>query len=106
MGTHFPKNGAPIFRWIGIAFPTDGTPFRGMSTALPRARDPLLLIDGTPFTKGWGPLYGGMGYPFPEGWEPLCLWMATAEYEHFQRERYPHAVVAPMRRAAERLPDP
>ena len=42
-GTSFPKDGAPLFRGMGISFPTDGTPF----------------------TKGWGLLYRGMGPHFP-----------------------------------------
>ena len=71
-------------------------PFRAMSTPLPRARDTLF--------QAMEPLYQGMrthsardGNPFPEGWEPLCPWIATAQYEHFQRERYQYAVVAPMK---------
>ena len=70
----FPKDGAPLFRGIGIAFPTDGTPF-------PR--------DGNPFTEGWGHPFPSDGTPLPrddpfsEGWEPLSRRMGTA----FQREQ-------------------
>ena len=81
-------------------------PFRAMATPLPRARDTLF--------QAMEPLYQGMrtllardGNPFRVGWEPLCLGTATAEYEHFQRERYPHAVFGPMNGGGqERLPDP
>ena len=69
--------------------PTDGSPS-------PRDGNPFSGGWGPPFTNRWSPFYQGFanplptdGNPLPEGWEPLCLWVATDEYEHFQRERYP-----------------
>jgi len=71
----FLKDRAPLFRGIGIAFPTDGTFF-------PR--------DGNAFTEGCGHPFPSGGTPLPrdedafsEGWEPLSRRMGTA----FQREQ-------------------
>ena len=59
---HFHKDGDPLFRGMGIAFPTDGTPS-------PRDGNPFTEGCGPTFqameTKGWGPLYRRMGTPFP-----------------------------------------
>ena len=68
----FPKDGAPLFRGIGNAFPTDGTPFPS---------------DGNPVTEGWGhPFPSDATYlprdenPISEGWQPLSRRMESASH--------------------------
>ena len=62
-GTRFSGGRSPLFRAIGFAFPTDGTPFPS---------------DGNPFTEGYGHPFPSDGTPLPrdedpnsEGWDPL-----------------------------------
>ena len=86
--------------------PMDGDSVSG-GRGPPSPRDGNRVSDGwNPLPEGWQPLYRGlwthfpsdgdqgMGTPLPkdgnsvpEGWGPFCLWMARAEYAHFQRER-------------------
>ena len=99
-----PRHVGPLFRALSR--------YRGMAT-LSQGRRPPFPRDGNrvsdgwnPLSEGWQPLYRGlwthfpsdgdqgMGTPLPkdgnsvpEGWGPFCLWMARAEYAHFQRER-------------------
>ena len=82
MGTHLPRDGEPFLPKAS----TEGKELRFRRTATP------FPTDGTPFTEGWGAPFPSDGAPLPrdgkpftEGLEPLCLWMATADYEHFQR---------------------
>ena len=104
-----PPRGTPppgCFRWVHSLGPVPGSPSWVPHRVSPLSSPPRVPRLGSPRVPTLGPPPGStpgwftpMGSAAPsaaiksnllaEGWEPLCLWVATDEYEHVQRERNP-----------------